>query len=102
MEIKTILSNGVVPTLCRMCDTRCAINVHIKDNVLTDITPFKGHPTNRGRICPRGGAALDLFYHLDRILTPLKRQEDGSFAEISYAQALDEISGAARSLRLFR
>ncbi len=99
MEIKTVVPNGVVPTLCRMCDTRCAINVHIKNNVLTDITPFEDHPVNRGRMCPRGGAALDLFYHLDRILTPLKRQEDGSFKEISYEQALDEITDRMVSLK---
>ena len=100
MEIKTVVPSGVVPTLCRMCDTRCAINVHIKNNVLTDITPFEGHPTNRGRICPRSGAALDLFYHLDRILKPLKRQEDGSFIAISYEQALDEISERMISLKI--
>ena len=99
MEIKTAVPNGVVPTLCRMCDTRCAINVHIKNNVLTDITPFEDHPTNRGRMCPRGGAALDLFYHLDRILTPLKRQNDGSFKGISYTQALDEIADQMMSLK---
>jgi len=92
MEVKTVVPSGVVPTLCRMCDTRCAINVHIKNNVLTEITPFEGHPVNQGRMCPRGGAALDIFYHLDRILTPLKRTGAGRFTEISYEQAVDEIA----------
>lgn len=99
MRVKTIVSSGVVPTLCRMCDTRCAINVHIKEGVLTDITPLDGHPINQGRICPRGGAAIDLFYHRDRILKPLKRQDDGSFSEISYDQALDEISTKLLALK---
>jgi anaerobic selenocysteine-containing dehydrogenase len=99
MNVKTAVPSGIVPTLCRMCDTRCAINVHIKNHVLTDITPFEGHPINRGRICPRGGAALDLFYHMDRILTPLKRLDNGSFKEISYDQALDEISDKMRSIK---
>jgi anaerobic selenocysteine-containing dehydrogenase len=82
-----------------MCETRCAINVHIKNHVLTAITPFEGHPVNQGRMCPRGGAALDLFYHLDRILKPLKRQDNGSFKEISYEQALDEISARLAALK---
>ncbi|CAB1056827.1 hypothetical protein D1BOALGB6SA_1566 [Olavius sp. associated proteobacterium Delta 1] len=99
MKVETVVPSGVVPTLCRMCETRCAINVHIKNQVLTDITPFEGHPINRGKICPRGGAALDLFYHMDRILTPLKRLDNGSFKEIPYEQALDEISAKMTSLK---
>ncbi len=99
MKVKTVVPSGVVPTLCRMCETRCAINVHIKNQVLTDITPFEGHPVNHGKMCPRGGAALDLFYHMDRILAPLKRQENGSFKEIPYEQALDEITAKMASLK---
>ena len=91
MRIRPVLQNGVVPTLCRMCDTRCAVNVHLKNGVMTDISPFPGHPVNHGRICPRGGAAVDLFYHRDRLLQPLKKTGDGSFVPIPYEQALDEI-----------
>ena len=75
-----------------MCDTRCAVDVHLADGVITDITPFESHPVNQGRMCPRGGAAVDLFYHPDRILKPLKRQPDGTFSEIPREQALDEIA----------
>lgn len=99
MKTRTVISDGIVQTLCRMCDTRCAINVHIKDGVLTEITPFDGHPINQGRICPRGGAAIDLFYHRDRILKPLKRGDDGNFFEISYDQAFDEISAKLLALK---
>jgi formate dehydrogenase (coenzyme F420) alpha subunit len=99
MKVRTTRSNGVVQTLCRMCDTRCAVNVHIKDGVITEISPFEGHPMNQGRICPRGGAAIDLFYHQDRILKPLKRQADGSFTEIPYERALDEISTKMQDLK---
>ncbi len=94
MNAKAVVENGIVTTLCRMCDTRCAINVHIKDNTIVEISPFEGHPVNHGRICPRGDAAIDVFYHPDRILKPLKKQPDGSFREISRDQALDEIAEA--------
>ena len=99
MKIHTPIRTGVLPTLCRMCDTRCAINVHIEEGRLAQITPFEGHPVNRGRICPRGGAALDLFYHPDRILTPLKRMPDGNFRKIPYEQALDEIARKMAALK---
>lgn len=92
MNAGALKSNGSIPTLCRMCDTRCAINVHLKEGTMVDITPFPSHPVNRGRMCPRGGAAIDQFYHPKRILKPLKRMSDGSFLEISREQALDEIA----------
>ena len=99
MEVKTVKPDGVVQTLCRMCDTRCAINVHLKDGVIADITPFEGHPVNQGKICPRGSAAIDQFYHIDRITKPLKKQADGTFIEISRKQALDEIAAKIDELR---
>ena len=85
--------------LCRMCDTRCAVNVHLKDGVIADITPFDGHPVNRGKICPRGSAAIDQFYHIDRITQPLKKLADGTFIKISRRQALDEIAAKIDALK---
>ncbi len=99
METQTILKNGVIPTLCRMCDTRCALNVCLNDGVIVDISPFPDHPVNRGRMCPRGGAAIDVFYHPERILRPLKKQPDGSFEPVSRKQALDEISERMLSIK---
>jgi anaerobic selenocysteine-containing dehydrogenase len=92
MKVHAALQNGIVATLCRMCDTRCAINVHLKNGVMVDITPCENHPVNCGRICPRGGAAIDMFYHPERILKPLKKRANGTFEEIPIEQALDEIS----------
>jgi anaerobic selenocysteine-containing dehydrogenase len=99
MNTQANLSTGIVTTLCRMCDTRCAINVHLKDGVIMDVTPFDGHPVNQGRMCPRGGAIIDMFYHRDRLLKPLKKQPSGDYAEISYEQALDEISERMQVLK---
>jgi anaerobic selenocysteine-containing dehydrogenase len=99
MEVKTVTQNGIVQTLCRMCDTRCAVNVHIKDGFIAAITPFEGHPVNQGKMCPRGSASIDQFYHLNRITKPLKKQPDGTFAEIPRQQALDEIAHRINQLK---
>ena len=88
----TVLKNGVVKTLCRMCSNRCSIDVHVRDGHMVEITPGAGNPSNQDRMCPRGGAALDMFYHPDRIRKPLKRQTDGSFVEISRETAIAEIA----------
>lgn len=99
MKVDPICQNGKVRTLCRMCDTRCSIDVHIKDGILADITPAEGNPVNDGRMCPRGSAALDVFYHPDRILKPLKRLPGGDFMEISRDRALDEIAEKLQKIK---
>jgi anaerobic selenocysteine-containing dehydrogenase len=80
-----------VQTLCRMCDDRCAINVYLEDGRIVDIDGYKDHPWNRGRLCVKARAAVDMVYHPDRLLKPLKKTGRG-FEEIPLAQALDEIA----------
>ena len=92
----TIVENGAVPTLCRMCSNRCSIVVHIEDGNMVDVRPLAGNPVNQGKMCPRGRACLDVFYHNDRIRKPLKRQSDNTFVEISLEQALNEIARIAK------
>ena len=92
MKAKAIIQNGVIHTMCRMCDTRCAEKIHLQDGVMVDVTPDEGHPVNEGRLCTRGPAVIDFFYHPNRLLHPLKKMPDGRFMPISYEQALDEIA----------
>ncbi len=99
MNAKAIIQNGTVQTMCRMCDTRCAVKIQIDNGIMTDVTPDANHPVNEGRMCVRGAAVRDLFYHPDRILKPLKRTPDGTFMEISYEQALDEIAEKALHIK---
>ena len=84
-------------TLCRMCDDRCGIDVHLEDGRIVDILGNKDHLWNRGRLCVKARAAVDMVYHPDRILAPLKRTADG-WQRIPLEQALDEI--AARLLEI--
>ncbi len=99
MKSETVISDGTVRTLCRMCENRCSIDVHIEGGVMRSITPAPGNPANNGRMCPRGYAALDVFYHKDRIRTPLKRTASGDFLPISREQALDEIAQKMEAIR---
>ncbi len=92
MRGQTRVRNGTVHTLCGMCNTRCGIGVVVRNGTMVEVEPAAGHPINQGRICPRADAALDVFYHRDRVLTPLKRKPDGSFAPIPRAQAMEEIA----------
>jgi anaerobic selenocysteine-containing dehydrogenase len=85
-------------TLCRMCDDRCGIDVHLEDGRIVDILGNKDHLWNRGRLCVKARAAVDMVYHPDRILAPLKRTDTG-WQQIPLAQALDEIAARLAAIK---
>jgi len=89
---RSVIDKGTLPTICRQCDMRCGIEVGVEQGRITRITGMKAHPQNRGRLCPKGPAAVDTVYHPERLLKPLKKTSDGSFQEISLEQAMGEIS----------
>ena len=92
MKVNTSIKNGTVHTLCRQCGIRCGMKVHIRDGAIVDFSALDKQPEKREPICVKGRAAKELFYHEDRLLSPLKKKPDGSFMEISREQAFDEIA----------
>jgi anaerobic selenocysteine-containing dehydrogenase len=58
----------------------------------------KENPLSRGYVCFKGLQAEEAHHGPQRLLRPLKRQSDGSFAEIASEQALDEIADRLRAI----
>ncbi|MBM3147537.1 MAG: molybdopterin-dependent oxidoreductase [Actinobacteria bacterium] len=86
-----------VQTLCRMCDDRCGIEVHVQDGRVVDLRGNDEHPWSHGRLCVKARAAVDVVEHPDRLRRPLKRTPQG-WQEIPLEQALDEIAGRLRRI----
>src|SRR4029453_7630978 len=54
------------------------------------------HPVNRGGLCARGQAAIQVTYHPDRLTGPMKRtgtRGSGQFAPIGWDEAIAELVG---------
>ena len=69
-------------------------SIIIGDNIVITIVDIRGDKDNpmwNGYVCFKGLQAEEFHHGPQRLLRPLKRQPDGSFAEISSEQALDEI-----------
>jgi anaerobic selenocysteine-containing dehydrogenase len=78
-------------TDCTLCYHSCGTRVTVEDGKAVKIRGLESHPLNKGRLCPKGANALDVIYSPARLKRPLKRR-NGGFEEISWEQALDEIS----------
>jgi thiosulfate reductase/polysulfide reductase chain A len=69
-----VTEENFVYTACDICMIRCAMKVYIDDAgkaVFVEGNP--ADPFNKGKLCPKGKAALGFLYNDDRLLYPLKR-----------------------------
>ena len=80
-----------VPTICPYCGTGCGLNFVVKDGKIVGVEPWKRHPVNWGKVCPKGNFGYQFINHPDRLTTPLIK-EDGEFREASWDEALDLVA----------
>jgi formate dehydrogenase major subunit len=82
---------SLVSSVCPYCGVGCGFYIAVEDGTAVGLTYKKDHPTNEGALCPKGNAALDLVYHRERLLYPLKRV-NGQFERTSWDEALGLIA----------
>jgi anaerobic selenocysteine-containing dehydrogenase len=105
------------PGVCPLCHAGCGLTVRVMDadaDVVRNgqagvvriaaakkLEGAPGHPVNRGGLCARGQAAVQVTYHPDRITQPLKRSGDrgqGRYEAITWENALAEVVGRLNAL----
>ncbi|MDP2660508.1 MAG: molybdopterin-dependent oxidoreductase [Dehalococcoidia bacterium] len=88
-------------TICRMCPAGCGVIVRVMEGRAKKIEGNPDYPVNRGKLCARGQAGLQVLYHPDRIQGPLRRKGDrgsGQFEPISWETALNELAGKLKAI----
>lgn len=98
------------PSVCPICSSGCGLNVRVMQadvettregqqgvvrmGVAKKLEGFPAHPVNQGGLCARGQAGIQVTYHPDRIVSPLKRsgaRGSGAFEPITWDQAIGEV-----------
>ena len=88
-----------VTSFCRTCTAGCGTKLVVDDQErIISVRGDENNPMSRGYACFKGLQSAKALYSPDRLLHPLKRQPDGTFARISIDQALDEIAAKMRQL----
>jgi len=83
------------------CPDACGVLVQVEDGRATRMRGNPDHPVTRGFLCAKVTKYLDRVYSPDRLLYPLKRtgpKGSGSFARISWDEALDTIADRLTSV----
>jgi anaerobic selenocysteine-containing dehydrogenase len=89
-------------TACRMCSAGCGIIVRTREHKANKIEGNPLHPVNRGALCARGQAGLQVHYNPDQIRGPKKRMGErgsGQFGDISWDEAIKTLADKLRELR---
>jgi formate dehydrogenase major subunit len=85
---------------CPYCAVGCGIIMYSKGNLAkgekADIIHIEGdvdHPTNRGTLCPKGAALLDMVHSETRLKYPMIRKPGSDkFQQVSWDVALDRVA----------
>jgi len=115
-----------IPSCCNACGGQCGILAHVVEGKVVKIEPNPWNPNNYtnistdffadydpavgvrqgAAICPKGNAGIFGLYDPDRVQRPMKRtnpskglDQDPGWQEISWDQALTEITDRIRPLR---
>jgi anaerobic selenocysteine-containing dehydrogenase len=86
-------------TFCRNCSALCSMEIELENGRMVRAKPDGSVSPYGGYLCPKGLAAIDFHNGAEnRLMRSLKKQADGSFAEIDAGPALDEIGAKLKAL----
>ncbi|MDW8045569.1 MAG: molybdopterin-dependent oxidoreductase, partial [Nitrososphaerota archaeon] len=92
-----------VATTCLQCPSVCQLLVRVIDNRAVKIEGNPLSPNNRGGVCPKGQAGLQVLYDPDRITGPMKRIGErgrGKFERVDWSDAIKELTNRLKDLRV--
>jgi len=80
-------------SICQLCPSGCGLRVRLINGHPVTVSGNPLHPINRGGLCARGAASLQLYYDPDRLAGPARRDRSliGGWAPISRQDALGEV-----------
>lgn len=82
-----------VRTTCPYCGVGCQQLLHIdKNGKIVQVTGVEDAEPNQGRLCVKGRYGFDFIYSEDRLKNPIIRNDDGSFRDASWDEALDLVA----------
>ncbi len=95
-------SEKFVFTTCGLCQAGCGLRVRVVDGRAIKVEGHAEPSGNRGGLCVRGQAGLELLYHPDRVRGPRRRvgeRGENRWQEISWDEAVAELAAELSNLR---
>ena len=86
-----------IETTCGYCGCGSGIFVNVaEDDTILGITPSYNHVVSKGKLCSKGWHGFAFVRDSRRLTNPLIRQNDGTFREASWEEALDKVASGLK------
>ncbi len=92
MNYETVL------TTCTYCGCGCGLLLQVLDGEVIGTLPQKDHVINEGGACIKGWNAHEFIHNEGRLRKPLVRR-DGSFVEVSWEEAFEEVATRLKKIK---
>ncbi|MEC4673548.1 MAG: NADH-quinone oxidoreductase subunit NuoG [Nitrospirota bacterium] len=86
-------------TICGYCGDGCQITVQTKNDQPIEVNSTHGAGRNNGDLCARGYFGYHASVHEDRLQHPMIRQADGTFAEVTWEEALEFVANGLQQTK---
>jgi len=90
------------PSACILCECNCGLEIELGGDDGRHLVRVRGdrkHPASQGYACEKAHR-LDHYQHgRDRLTSPLRRREDGTFEPISWDVAIREVAARLSAIR---
>jgi anaerobic selenocysteine-containing dehydrogenase len=92
--------NGTnLATVCVLCSHNCGIRVDVEDGRIVAVRGDERNPITQGYVCNKAFAIHHYVEHGDRLRHPMRRRADGTFEQIDWTAAIDEIAVRLTAIR---
>jgi anaerobic selenocysteine-containing dehydrogenase len=88
-----------VPTACCLCSHNCGLRLDVEDNKITAVRADEANPITHGYVCNKAFGIPHYVTHAQRVEHPMKRRPDGSFARVSWEEAIADIGARLAATR---
>lgn len=85
-------------TACNLCYVNCGIEVLVEEGRIAKVRGDRDHPKSQGYLCNKAARIPFYAHHRDRLTSPLRRRDDGSFEAIDWDTAIAEIAERLRGI----
>jgi formate dehydrogenase major subunit len=86
-----------VASICPYCGCGCGFYIIVKDGKPIGIDYMGEHPINRGALCSKGNAALEVVSHPGRLCYPMKKK-NGNWVRVTWEKALNLVATKLRDV----
>lgn len=86
-------------TACIFCSLNCGLEVKTEERSITQVRGDREHPASQGYVCEKARRVSAYQDAADRITTPLRRREDGTFEPVSWDTAIAEVADRLAAVR---